>query len=345
MPPIFVVLQGYQVDVWTGEKAGVGEETIMRTPHFSITLALLGSLLLASCGGESGSDQPATGVASLSVTDAAVDDVVAVRLSFDRIDLQPASGSRVSYELDPPVVIDNLLALQGNASATLLPPVVLPAGDYAWVRLYVQQDHPDSYVETDGGGLVDLKIPGQQGNAIAGGPRFLQLVSGFVVPAGGRTDFVLDVDLRRALTQPAGEDFYFLRPALRLVDNAEVGTLSGSIANSLLGDISCSHDAGTGAGLAVYLYDGHDAVTGDVYVNDAGEPIGADNPFTSDSASPDPESSDYLYEIGFIPVGEYTAALTCQGIDDNNDSDDAIGFLQTINVTLSSGETLTRDFN
>lgn len=300
--------------------------------------------LLVGCGGGASEDRPATGVASLAITDAAVDDVTGVQLTVHRIALQPNDGARVDYVLDPPTVIDNLLDLQGSNAATLLPPVVLPAGDYAWVRLYIADDYPDSYVSTDLGGDMDLKIPGQQSTGGSDRQRFLQLNGGFTVPAGGRADFTLDVDLRRALTQPSGEDFYFLRPALRLTDNSTTGTLSGTIAATLLTDSDCSHDPVSGAGIAVYLYNGHDADTGDVVVDDNGAPVNSDNPLTTDTASLDPGSPAFLYEIGFVPAGDYTAALTCEAADDDADDDDDIDFLQTANLSISAGALTTLDF-
>lgn len=313
--------------------------------------ALLVPLMLAlsSCGGGSGGDgAPATGVTSLSITDAPVDDVSRVQLTFTRIVLQPASGNRIDYQLDTPLVIENLLELQGSLSAMLLPPVVVPAGQYSWVRLYVDSDWPDSYVEIeDDGGLVHLKIPSQNASGSAAAPRFLQLVGGFTVPAGGRADFTLDVDLRRALTKltkPSGQDFYLLRPALRLVDNLTVGSVAGTIAAAVLTDPECTHDTGTGAGVAVYLYSGFDAATDDIEVDDQGESVSDDAPLVTGSTSVDITSSDHNFEIGFVPAGDYTVALTCQAADDSADSDESIEFLQTVNVTVTAGDVSTVDF-
>ena len=297
------------------------------------------TLTLSGCGGGSESS-PSTGVASLSVTDAAVDDVDMVKLTFDRIVLQPANGNRIEYKLDPPTVIDNLLDLQGGNSAVILPPLALPAGKYSWVRLYVTEDFPDSYVETLIGGQEDLRLPGQGKN-----DKHLQLSSGFVVTAGGRTDFVVDIDLRKALVKPASDDFYKLRPSLRIEDMAQTGTVAGNISALLLNGADCGFDSLTGAGLAVYLYEGHDAITGDVQVDDQGQSVDDDGPLTTDTASLSTSTSDYVYQIGFVPAGDYTAALSCEASEDDASTDDDIDFLQTINLNVSAGNTTTVDFN
>ena len=85
-------------------------------------------------GGSSGS-----GSTSFSVTDAPVDDVEIVKVTFSRIDLKPADDDAevLSYEFDEPVTIDNLLALTGNDAEPILEGVDVPPGDYQWLRVYV----------------------------------------------------------------------------------------------------------------------------------------------------------------------------------------------------------------
>lgn len=61
-----------------------------KTPNFTIkALALVigSTALLSACGGSSGSS--GSGSTSFSVTDAPVDDVEIVKVTFSRIDLKP----------------------------------------------------------------------------------------------------------------------------------------------------------------------------------------------------------------------------------------------------------------
>ncbi|WP_415243121.1 hypothetical protein [Zhongshania sp.] len=51
-------------------------------------------------------------------------------MSFSRIDLKPANGDIANLTFDEPAVIDNLLALAGNAANPIISNAVVPAGDY-----------------------------------------------------------------------------------------------------------------------------------------------------------------------------------------------------------------------
>jgi hypothetical protein len=314
-------------------------------PYRVITVPLLLVTVLrgAACGGSDGGSNK-KGIASFDIADAPVDDVTQVQLTINRFALKRANGSVIEITPEEPIVISNLLDLQGGNAAPLIPDTEFPAGRYNWIRLYISGGFPDSYVVTDEGGSVDLFIPGQQANTPADN-RFLQLVSGFVIPAGGNVDFTIDVDLRRALTKPANSDHYLLRPALRITDNSETGSLSGTVDAALLNDESCTNDLASDTGNAVYLFNGNDAVTGDVHVDDNGEPVGDNNPLITGNVTLDTESGLYTYSIGFVPAGDYSVALTCQALDDAPDQDDVISFLQTQNASVIAEQNTEVNFS
>jgi hypothetical protein len=317
------------------------------TPHRAVTCIAAAAVIstLTACGGSSGNNNNReTGIVSMAITDAPVDGVTRVQLSISRIDLKPASGSVVVYTPEEPIIIENLLDLQGTNAAALLPDTEVPAGDYNWLRLYIDGGHPDSFVVTNEGGNVDLLVPGQQGNSLPN-TRHIQLVSGFVVPVDGRADFTIDVDLRRALTKPANSDYYLLRPALRITDNSTTGSISGVVDEALVMAEECTNDLGNDQGVAVYLYEGTDAVTGDIHVNDNGGTIGNDNPLTTSNVRLDTESGLFTYSIGFVPAGNYTAALTCQALDDAPDQSDDILFSQSLNIAVVAGQNTSADFS
>jgi hypothetical protein len=307
-----------------------------------IPAALIGALtMLSGCGG--GSSAPSTGIVSFDITDAPVDDINRVQITINRIDLKPANGATVSYQPETPIIIENLLDLQGTHAATLLPDMEVPAGQYNWLRLHIDGGFPDSFVVTHEGGSVDLFVPGQQ-SGMQTNSRHIQLVSGFVVPAGGRADFTLDVDLRRALTKPAGTDHYLLRPALRLTDNTTTGSISGIVDDALVMTDDCTNDIANDRGVAVYLYQGNDAITGDVWIDEQGEPIGNNNPITTANVSMAIDTGLFSYSIGFVTAGDYTVALTCQALDDMPDESNAILFSQSVNVSVVAGQDTTADF-
>lgn len=301
--------------------------------------------LLSACGGDSDSNSSSqqTGDVSFSMTDAPADDLEQVRLTVHAVSFKPAEGKAEYHELDEPLVINNLLDLQGSQSTVILPPTEVPAGRYNWVRLHVLGGAENSYVVDDMGGQYDLYVPGQQNGSEK--VRHVQLVSGFVVPVNGEVNFTLDVDLRRAITKPANQDHYLLRPAIRMVDNSEVGTVAGTIADSLINDENCTSqlESETLEGNAVYLYSGSDADTGDIYLDAQGDPADTSNPITTANVRYNSESDSYQYEIGFVPAGQYTLAFTCQALDDNPETDDTLAFPALKNISVAADATTTAD--
>ena len=301
--------------------------------------------LLAACGGSSSDNpsQPQTGDVQLSMTDAPADDLTRVQLTLNAVALKPAEGGMIRRDLDEPLVIEDLLALQGAESTVIMPTTTVPAGRYNWIRLYVQSGDGNTYMIDDNGGEFPLYVPGQQNNQDR--ERHVQLVSGFVVPVDGEVNFTLDVDLRRAITKPANKDYYLLRPAIRIVDNSTVGIIEGTVSDALINDEACTSvmEGDTLEGNAVYLFTGNDAVTGDVFVDDQGNPADSDNPVTTATVTYNPDSDSYEYQIGFVPEGDYTVAFTCQALDDMPDSDDDLTFSAQRNVNVTAEQTEVAD--
>ncbi|WP_372864103.1 DUF4382 domain-containing protein [Spongiibacter sp.] len=309
-----------------------------------LVLTIASAALLSACNG-SGSSSKSDGTASFSVTDAPVDNVSAVKVTFSRIDLKPAKEGAdiVDIQFDEPVTIDNLLELTGNASAPILDDTRVPAGDYNWIRLYVEGGFPHSTVTPELGNETDLFIPGQQNGNSNGQARFLQLNSGFTVAAGGNSDFTIDFVLRKGLTKPANQDYYLLRPAMRLLNNLEVGTISGSVASNVLNHPSCVSQEGNGA---VYLYEGDlsgDSSAAEDYF-DSDDATGA-RPIASADVAQNSDGS-FGFTLGFVEASEqaYSVAYTCEATQDNPESDDDIDFTEVLAVTVNAGETSTVNF-
>ncbi|MBT8099625.1 MAG: DUF4382 domain-containing protein, partial [Gammaproteobacteria bacterium] len=72
------------------------------------SIALFGAAC-GSGGGDNAGDP--TGILSVAVTDAAVEDVSVVTVEFSGITLKPGSGDEITFDFDPPKSI-NLLELQ-----------------------------------------------------------------------------------------------------------------------------------------------------------------------------------------------------------------------------------------
>ncbi|MFP4615918.1 MAG: DUF4382 domain-containing protein [Thiohalorhabdus sp.] len=289
--------------------------------------ACAGAVLLTACAGESGGGGSDTGDITVAVTDAPVDAAEEVVVTFDGVTLKPADGPPVEHTFAKARSVD-LLTLTGSAREKLLEGVTVPSGPYNWMRLNVQAEQgvADSYIRMEDGSEHSLYVP-------SGAQTGLKLVRGFTVPAGGEADFTVDFDLRKSVHEPGDDGDYYLRPALRLVDNAATGHLEGSVTTGYVGESCDSPDNG----LAVYVYEGSGVTPDDV---DGTEP----DPVTSAMAVQEEESGDYRYEVGYLAAGSYTVAFTCDASDDDPEADDDIDLRDPADVEVTEGETATHDF-
>ena len=283
------------------------------------------ALLLSSCGSD-GDSADALGALSFAITDSPVDAAEKVVVRFNGIEIKPADGDAISFDFSSPRDID-LLALQGGNAAPLISGESVPAGNYNWVRLKVSavQDNVfDSYIQIDGV-QYELRIP-------SGNETGLKLVSGFTVAQGGNANYTIDFDLRKSVVAPPGQaPVMMLKPALRLVNNIEVGTMTGVVDSSLIA-AECEGEA-TGA---VYVYSGSD-VSPDDLDGDAADPL------TSGAVTLD-EGGTYRYTIAFLAAGNYTASYSCDTDADDPESDDSLVFVGTQNASITAGATTTVSF-
>lgn len=282
-------------------------------------------LLLAACGGDSGSGPEAQrqfGRITLRITDSPVTDAERVVVQFTGLEIKPRAAAQPEVFDFAPRQID-LLALDGGGSETLLADELLPAGEYEWIRLKVNagRDGSDSFIELQDGSRHPLFIP-------SGNQTGLKLIRGFVIGAGGTHNFTLDFDLRKSVIHPPGlGEPYLLKPVLRLVDNLEVGTLDGTVAQELIVD---------GCAPAIYLFSG-----AGVLPDDLGS---ATPPLASTAVKLDDATGVYRFRLAFVPAGAHTLAFTCAADDDDAEVDDAIAFAAPVDATVVAGQTVVVSF-
>lgn len=294
------------------------------------TLTLYSLLLLAACSGsDSTAPAAATGTLSLAITDAPVHNAEEVWIQFSGVTIKPQQGEPVDFTFDEPRNIE-LASLTDAQTETLLANQTLKAGPYNWIRLNVNADADgefDSYVMTDLGEMVELEVVSQQG---------LQLSSGFTITQGQHTSFIIDWDLNKGLTAPAGMDTWRLRPSLRITDETAFGEISGTVSTALVEAADCDNDLVADTGNAVYVYQNADVVPDDIDETDP-------EPLVTGEVQQD-QNGAYTYMVPYLSPGDYTVAFTCQGLADDPATDDAITFGATANATVSDGEETVVDF-
>jgi hypothetical protein len=299
-----------------------------------ITIALCFSALNA-CGGGGDGDGGSTGTLSLGLSDTPVHEASKVCISFTAIELKHAGSPNTVISLDPPARV-NLLEYQGAAVAPLLVNETLEAGDYQWIRLAVDAERGDDGGAGDTGGAgcdgagsylvtpegtFNLYVP-------SGAETGLKLVRGFTVPVNDHADFTIEFDLMKSVTMPAGhEGEAILKPALRLVDNVEAGTLTGTVDAALAGQPECAP--------AVYVF-AQGVLPNEI---DGGD----EDPVATALVAMD-EEGIFGYVVGFLTAGDYNVAFTCDA--DTDAAGDVVEFTPPAGkpVTILAGGIATVDF-
>ena len=302
----------------------------MRIAITAVSMSLALGLGACSGGGGDGGD---TGQLSLAVTDAPVDDARSVVVQFRGVAFKRAGSAPEIVQNLPaaPRQLD-LLQYQEGRAALLLDGTTLPAGDYEWIRLIVDNEIGvrDSYVVLRGGEECELRVP-------SGAESGLKLNRGFTLPADGSVALTIDFDLRKSIHAPPGQQGaaeactqgYLMRPTLRIVDDANVGAIAGHVDAGLVTE-ECRPK--------VYVFSG----TG-VTPDDIEEAAGADaDPLVVASVPIENGATSYAYRAAFLPPGAYTAAFTCD--DDDATEDDTLVFTGTQNVTVQANLISTADF-
>ena len=264
------------------------------------SLALV--FLLAGC--DSGTE---TGSLTLAVTDASVDSVQSVVVTFTAVTIKKSGANAETILLDQPRQVD-LMSLTGTRSLDLLDQELVSAGHYQWLRLTLDEDPAQTYI-IDSLGQHELTIPSGDNNG-------LKLNRSFTVSPDTNNEFMIDFDLRKSVHM-TGEGTYIMRPTLRMVETALSASLSGTLDSSLV-------TAGCSPG--VYLFNEGDAVD---------DLDGTDDAIFSVALS---EQGSYEYSAGFLPAGSYTIAFTCDASDDLSESDEIIDFSHQATLKLDAGE-------
>lgn len=278
-----------------------------------IGLTAVTALTLAGCGSSGGENFSETyGFLSLGISDGPIHGARKVCITFTDIELKPANGPSILLELTAPEKI-NLLDFQGANAMPILTSEQLPAGNYNWMRLGVDAvqgsnggagdtrgdacDGDASYIVMEDESVHNLYVPSSSNTG-------LKLHGGYTVPVNSTVSLTAEFDLGKSITAPPGQaPDVKLRPTIKLVNNNEVGTLTGQVANALAEAESCEP--------SVYVFD--DGITPNAIedgVDDTEDPVAT--AIVEPQDQPD-ESVQWHYTIGFLLTGDYKAAFTCDG--------------------------------
>ncbi|MCD1629563.1 DUF4382 domain-containing protein [Marinobacter shengliensis] len=291
---------------------------------------------LAACGGSGDGSLSSgqTGTVSMGLTDAPTMDLSSVNVAFNAIRLKPVDGQWQEFSLDEVGIID-LLTLQGGVTQPLITDEEVPAGEYEEIRLIVDTEQSWVTRESEGDARYTLGVP-------SGEQSGLKLKGNFIVAADTSQSFTIDFDVRKSIVDPQGRALgdYMLKPVLRLVNNLEVGKLTGEVdyatilqaRNDNPGRLDCSPNYDG----AVYVYAGEIDEPVDLNVEREGL-----NPLMVVPVTEQEDGDLYEWTAAFLTEGTYTISYSCQ-LDDN-ETDDDIEFEGTQTLDVIAGETTVAD--
>ncbi|MEG3219070.1 DUF4382 domain-containing protein [Vibrio gigantis] len=302
----------------------------------------LASLVLAGlvgCGGDSGSSSSTTPI-TLSVSDAPIDDVKDVTVTFSKVALLPQQGgSPLVYDVyktdengdyvdengdplpdgaDPIPLSVNLLDYQGSDALPLIENEVIPVGSYKLCVFANDGDHPTdpSYVVENDDSTRELTVKGEgacpQGVGKEDNAGVLYFNNSFNVNQQSN-DFVVEFDLRRGLKNSSTfPDYTIQRTSVSLINTVETGNIEGTVALSTYD--TCNGGDNTFA-QSVYLYEGN------VDKPDMAPIGGSDEvkPITSASVAMNQAQTNYEFSLGFIEPGTYSLGYTCTAQHDSDE--------------------------
>lgn len=252
-----------------------------------IVLSLTVTTLITGCGGagETTASLPSgqnKGIVSFNLTDAPTDDVnvKSVYVTFHALRYQYADNDdKWEYvEFNESRTI-NLLDLQ-DGKTTLLQEIELPAGEISHVNFII--DTNECYVDLYVGGLQPLYI-------INSDEIGFSASGGFTVQAGKTVTVTADFDVRKSVKLTENGE-YILCPAIKIVDNNDVGCIKGAMDLRLTRDISS---------VIVYAYQ-----DGSWNANESN----TTNNFSGAVVSNSVKMKSYT--LSWIPVGTYDLVIT-----------------------------------
>ena len=269
-------------------------------------------LLLGGCDG--------TLTADLSTDPPADTSIRNVQVNLRGLDLRKGDGTSTTLEFNSGELVD-LLDLRNGDPLRLFTNEDLPVGSYTGVRLLFDKDVGENAVTNSDGDIplvladgayaaVDFSVEDEQGS---------------------NEKLSLMLDLRQSLSYEKSKKRYTLTPALRSVSTDDAARIEGVVT------VVCPLDPLLVPGEAVYLFSGTNLSPDDL--DGAGV-----EPFATTSVERSAATTALVYSLRFLPAGDYTLALTCNGYEDELGVDDDLRFRNVTNVRINRRDVVLRNF-
>jgi hypothetical protein len=265
-------------------------------------------------------NESGNGKATFYLTDGPLeaDNVSEVVISISKVEVSGPEGWVVVKEYETPQAI-NLLELQGGETF-FLEETELASGQYNQVRLGLsssgENNEPAHYIRFNDNSTEEITIP-------SGTQTGYKIVGGFSIPDGGITSVIIDFDVRKSVVKAGNSGKYILKPTLRLIEDANVGSIEGNVTGEFDGN------------LVVYAYN-------DGEYNENEKEPNADGVVFANAVTSSNVDAEGNYNLSFLPSGTYDLVIASFDEDGNlievktqeNDVELEAGVILDLNIEL-----------
>jgi len=201
----------------------------MRKLFNLLPMVVLAIFLFTSCE-ETDSTK---GTLTLSITDAPIDmsTVTGVYLTVTEIQINKSGSNWITLEGFEGPQTFNILELTNGESA-LMGSFSFEAGNYTQLRFIL--DAPDlsnANPSNPGCYITFVDAPDQPLFVPSGGESGWKAIGAFKVPSNGDVAITADFDARKSVMKQGANDFYILKPTIRLIVDGQAGKIVGKVTN------------------------------------------------------------------------------------------------------------------
>lgn len=193
-----------------------------------LALVVFAIFLFTSCEEDS-----TKGTLTLSITDAPIDmtNVTGVYITVNEIQINKSGSDWVTFDGFTGPQTFNILELTNGESA-LMGSIEFEAGTYNQIRFILDAptvtggnpSNPGCYITFTDAPDQPLFVP-------SGGESGWKAIGAFKVPQNGDVAITADFDARKSVMKQGNNDFYILKPTIRLIVDGQAGKITGAVTN------------------------------------------------------------------------------------------------------------------
>lgn len=194
-----------------------------------LLVAVFALFVFAGC-----EEDPTKGTLTLSITDAPIDmsNVTGVYIKVNEIQINKSGSDWVTFEGFVGPQTFNILELTNGESA-LMGSIEFEEGNYTQIRFILDApemgggpnpSNPGCYITFSDGPDQPLFVP-------SGGESGWKAVGAFKVPLNGDVAITADFDARKSVMKQGANEFYILKPTIRLIVDGQAGKITGAVTN------------------------------------------------------------------------------------------------------------------